>query len=176
VLLTAVAEGLRHRADMQLARLPRMADFALWATACETALWPVGTFQTAYVGNLGGGACDMFEADPVASAVIALMDEQETWRGTATMLLRELTARTRAERIRDYPKNSRALAGRLRQLAAALRSRLGLDVDFLRQPTTRMRIIRLARTQPPTRLLLGEVRRQSAPPPRDADGQPDRNA
>jgi hypothetical protein len=25
-----------------------MADFALWATACETALWPAGTFTGAY--------------------------------------------------------------------------------------------------------------------------------
>ena len=25
-----------------------MADFALWAAACETALWPAGTFARAY--------------------------------------------------------------------------------------------------------------------------------
>jgi hypothetical protein len=31
--------------------LPRMADFALWATACETALWPAGTFMRAYEEN-----------------------------------------------------------------------------------------------------------------------------
>jgi hypothetical protein len=28
-----------------------MADFALWATACETALWPAGTFTCAYAGD-----------------------------------------------------------------------------------------------------------------------------
>ena len=28
-----------------------MADFALWATACETAFWPAGTFMAAYAGN-----------------------------------------------------------------------------------------------------------------------------
>jgi hypothetical protein len=27
----------------KLEKVPRMADFALWATACETALWPAGT-------------------------------------------------------------------------------------------------------------------------------------
>jgi hypothetical protein len=32
-------------------RLPRMADFALWVTACETALWPAGTFLGAYEAN-----------------------------------------------------------------------------------------------------------------------------
>ncbi len=30
---------------------PRMADFALWATACETALWPAGTFTEACESN-----------------------------------------------------------------------------------------------------------------------------
>jgi hypothetical protein len=28
-----------------------MADFALWATACETGLWPAGTFTRAYTAN-----------------------------------------------------------------------------------------------------------------------------
>lgn len=44
VLLDAVAEGLRRLPDTRLPKLPRMADFALWASACETALWPTGTF------------------------------------------------------------------------------------------------------------------------------------
>jgi hypothetical protein len=28
-----------------------MADFALWAAACETALWPAGTIARAYLAN-----------------------------------------------------------------------------------------------------------------------------
>ena len=43
----AIARGLRRLAETRLERLPRMADFALWATACETALWPAGTFRDA---------------------------------------------------------------------------------------------------------------------------------
>src|ERR1700738_3480378 len=39
-LLDAVVHGLRALDRVQLDRLPRMADFALWATACETALCP----------------------------------------------------------------------------------------------------------------------------------------
>jgi len=40
VLLDAVVEGLKRLPEMRLEKLPRMGDFALWATACETALWP----------------------------------------------------------------------------------------------------------------------------------------
>ena len=42
VLLDAVVEGLKRLPETRLEKLPRMADFALWATACETALWTVG--------------------------------------------------------------------------------------------------------------------------------------
>jgi hypothetical protein len=39
-LLDAVVQGLRATARVQLARLPRMADFELWAAACEMSLEP----------------------------------------------------------------------------------------------------------------------------------------
>lgn len=51
VLLDAVVEGLKRLPHTQLPRLPRMADFALWASACETAIWPAGTFWSAYCGD-----------------------------------------------------------------------------------------------------------------------------
>jgi hypothetical protein len=38
-LLDGVAEGMRRLPETRLPRLPRMADFALWATACEQAYW-----------------------------------------------------------------------------------------------------------------------------------------
>src|SRR5262245_2153084 len=43
-LLDAVAHGLEAVDSLHPGQLPRMADFALWATACETTLWPAGTF------------------------------------------------------------------------------------------------------------------------------------
>jgi hypothetical protein len=43
VLLDVVAKGLAMLPQTKLEKVPRMADFALWATACETALWPAGT-------------------------------------------------------------------------------------------------------------------------------------
>src|SRR4029079_5648395 len=39
-LLDAAAHGLGAVGSVHPGRLPRMADFALWATACETGLWP----------------------------------------------------------------------------------------------------------------------------------------
>jgi hypothetical protein len=78
VLLDAMVEGLKRLPGTHLPRLPRMADFALWATACETALWPAGTFWAAYCGNRDEAVEGVIEADPVAAAVRALMAAR-TW-------------------------------------------------------------------------------------------------
>jgi hypothetical protein len=50
-LLDGAVHGLRRLPHIRLEKLPRMADFALWATACETAFWPAGTFACAYSAN-----------------------------------------------------------------------------------------------------------------------------
>jgi hypothetical protein len=64
-----------------------MADFALWATACESALWPAGTFSAAYCGNRDEAVDEVIDADPVASAVRVVMTERTVWAGTASVLL-----------------------------------------------------------------------------------------
>jgi len=46
-LLDAIVVGLKRRPSISLPEMPRMADFAEWATACETAFWPSGTFMAA---------------------------------------------------------------------------------------------------------------------------------
>src|SRR4029077_6885781 len=47
-LLDAAAHGLQMLPQVRLQRLPRMADFALWATACETGFRSEGAFEAAY--------------------------------------------------------------------------------------------------------------------------------
>ena len=87
VLLDAVVEGLKRLPETRLEKLPRMADFALWATACETALWPAGTFWSAYCGNRDEAVEGVIDADPIAAAVRALMATRTEWTGTASDLL-----------------------------------------------------------------------------------------
>ena len=87
-LLDAVAHGLRELPRVRLDRLPRMADFAIWATACETALWSAGTFARAYEANRKAAVADAVDADPVAACVREIMAERSTWTGSAADLLR----------------------------------------------------------------------------------------
>src|ERR1700722_9490688 len=70
-LLDAASHGLQRLPSIQLKRLPRMADFALWATACETVLWPAGTFTRAYDENRRAAIEGVIEADLVIGQVLS---------------------------------------------------------------------------------------------------------
>ena len=131
VLLDAVVEGLKRLPDTHLPKLPRMADFALWASACETALWPAGTFWSAYCGNRDEAVEGVIDADPVAAAVRAVMTERTEWTGTASDLLGALgeAAGERIAKSKTWPDSPRALSGRLRRAATFLR-KIGIEVGL----------------------------------------------
>lgn len=133
VLLDGVARGLKDLAQTELPKLPRMADFALWASACETAIWPKGTFWSAYCGNREEAVESVIDADPVANAILELMSERTEWTGTATDLLGDLSdvAGDRIAKARTWPGSPRALSGRLRRAATFLRT-VGIDIDFVK--------------------------------------------
>jgi hypothetical protein len=148
-LLNAATHGLRNLSDIHLDQLPRMGDFALWATACETAFRPAGTFARAYQANRRAAIEDLIDADPVAARVRELMASRTTWTGSASDLLRAgadregpgLPSGTAA-----WPKNPRALAGRLRRAQAFLRV-MGVHIAFSREGRAGTRVIRIRRPE-----------------------------
>jgi hypothetical protein len=147
VLLDAVVQGLRRLPETRLEKLPRMADFALWATACETALWPAGTFWSAYCGNRGEVVEGVIDADPIAAATRAVMATRTEWTGTASDLLGALAdaAGERAAKSKAWPDSPRALSGRLRRAASFLR-KIGIEISFGREGRARTRMIRVTTT------------------------------
>ena len=151
VLLDAVAKGLAELPRTKLDKLPRMADFALWATACETALWSAGAFWSAYCGNRDEAVEGVIDADPVANAVRAAMATRTVWTGTASELLGALAemAGERVAKSKTWPDGPRALAGRLRRAATFLR-KVGIDIGFEREGRARTRIIRITTTGKPS--------------------------
>jgi hypothetical protein len=144
-LLDAVVHGLRRINHVQLEALPRMADFALWAAACETALWPAGTFARAYAANRRAAIESIIEADPVATCVRTIMGERTMWIGSASDLMRLCaeSAREEASISAPWAKNPRALAGRLRRAQTFLRM-LDIDIAFGREGRSGARIIRMS--------------------------------
>ena len=119
-----------------------MADFALWATACETALWPAGTFARAYAANRPAAIEGLIEADPVAACMRELMAERSTWTGRAADLLRAGGDEAWTKSA-GWPKTPQALAGRLRRAQTFLRT-LGIEITFSREGRTGTRTIRVS--------------------------------
>jgi hypothetical protein len=153
VLLDAVSRGLARLPHTSLPKLPRMADFALWATACESALWEKGTFMRAYDANRADAVKNVIEADAVAAAVMALMSMQTAqtvqtaWTGTSTELLAALGRQAGEDvtRRRDWPVSAVQLGNRLRRAATFLRQ-AGINIEFRRTGRSSTRTITISAT------------------------------
>jgi hypothetical protein len=166
--LDAASHGLRAMDSVHLDQLPRVADFALWATACENALWPGGTFTRAYTANRKTAIEGVIDADPVAACVRQLMSDRSVWMGSAADLMRVSVERTMQTRDGiNWPKTPRALAGHLRRAQTFLRT-LGIDVSFRREGRFGTRVIRVARLgKAPS---APSAQKRSKPSADDADG------
>jgi hypothetical protein len=145
-LLDAAAHGLRAVSGFRRdEKLPRMADLTLWATACETAFWPAGTFARAYEANRRAAIETMIDADPVASCVREIVARRKSWMGTAAELLSLVGCSGARLSWRSWPKNPRAVAGRLRRAQTPLRS-LGIEIVFSREGRAGTRFIKISDT------------------------------
>ena len=164
-LLDAVAKGLEQLPHTRLEKSPRMADFALWATACESALWPAGTFWSAYSSNRYEAVEGVIDADPVAVAVRAVMATRTVWTGTASNLLAALgeVVDERTLKSKTWSDSPRALAGKLRRAATFLR-KIGIEIDFRREGRARTRTINITTTTPNQSTPENVVQQPSAPP------------
>jgi hypothetical protein len=140
-----MVHGLRANNQVDLEHLPRMADFALWAAACETAFWPGGTFARAYAANRRAAIESMIEADPLATCVRTIVRERSSWTGSASDLLGLCAQQAHADASMSPPwaRNPRALAGRLRRAQTFLRM-LDIEIVFGREGRSGARMIRLS--------------------------------
>ena len=156
-LLDAVVHGLRTVGHVHLDRLPRMADFALWAAACEPALWPAGTFARVYTSNRRAAIESIIDADPVAALVRDIMAERNSWTGSAADLLRAADFAGLWRRTAGWPKTPRTLAGRLRRAQTFLRT-LGIEITFSREGRAGTRMIRVSTSAEHTVRTVSSVR------------------
>ena len=138
-LLDVVAAGIRNLPEVRLETLPRMADFAKWAAACEPALWDRGAFAEAYGRNRADATETIVDLDPVASAVRAHMQTlQMALTANCEQILGALTDAVgeRRAKAKDWPKSASALSNRLRRAAPELR-KVGIQITMDLPPACR---------------------------------------
>jgi len=154
-LLTAVSAAIKNLPTTRLASPPRMADFALWATAAEQGLGlKPGQFIDSYHANRADGNDLAIEACPVGKAIMLLVEglgagDLDHWRGTATELLAELGRHVddSTRKSKAWPASARSLSGAVKRLAPNLRAS-GVEVEFTRKAGgKRVREIYLAKLE-----------------------------
>jgi hypothetical protein len=142
-LLTAVSHGLKTLPDVKLDRKPRMADFAVWAAACEGALWNKGAFMTAYTSNIAEAIELVLDADQVAIVLRAYMESRAQFEGSASELLQALSGiiPEGQQKAKGWPRRANTLSGILRRIAPPLR-KIGIEISFERNKREKRIIIK----------------------------------
>jgi hypothetical protein len=108
-------------------------------------MWPGGTFAHAYEANRRAAIERIIDADPVAACVREIMAERNSWTGSAADLLQVGTDHSAGISGAGWPRNPRALAGRLRRAQTFLRA-LGIEITFSREGRVGSRVIRIRNT------------------------------
>lgn len=136
-LFSVVSAALDKLPDVRLASKPRMADFAVWATAAEEAIGlESGEFMRVYAGNRTEAVQETLESDVVAAAILKLIDERysngtDIWEGSSAELLGALEpfVEERLKKTKAWPTSARGLSARIKRLMTFLRE-VGVLVTF----------------------------------------------
>jgi len=149
-LLDAVSGAIGSLNQVQLERVPRMADFARWVTAAEPALgWPSGSFLAAYTGNRDAIHEIALDAAVIVPPIRTLLESGE-FIGTATELLDRLggIVGETVTRRKGWPGNATSLSRELARIAPNLRS-VGVEIEKRRESHGRRLIAMTAEAPSP---------------------------
>jgi hypothetical protein len=122
VLCDVLVAALRQIRAVELDELPRMADFARWVTAAESALgWEPGAFMVTYGANRDASHEVAVDASPIGPALLKVIEDENGFHGTSRELLDKLKAAAGFNRGKDWPTTS-GLPAELKRLAPNLRA------------------------------------------------------
>jgi putative DNA primase/helicase len=133
-LLKGVHAALRHAAEIVIDDPPRLVDFVKFAEAgCRALGFKEWEFTDAYKLNRDSASRELIEDNPVARALILLVESGEEFVDTAAKLLERLELHACSEpKLKQHPKwpkDATRLSGVLRRCARALRQ-AGVEILF----------------------------------------------
>ncbi|SHJ36117.1 hypothetical protein SAMN02745691_01810 [Parasporobacterium paucivorans DSM 15970] len=124
-IFTVLSKAMSLYEEVQLDRLGRMADFTRWGYAIAEAAGIGGeVFLDAYLNNQERANDEAVESNPIAVAVIKLMNRMDSWKGSINELLGTLQSIAEKENIdtfsRLWPKEPNVLSRRLNEVKSNL--------------------------------------------------------
>jgi len=135
-LLWAVSRTLAALPGVMLDTMPRMADFARVLAAVDRSCPELtgGRALELFIGQRDRIAEDVIESDPLAVAIVALVDKHDgSWIGTAGDLHAAITPE---KPPKGWPKTGRGVVGPLKRITPALRQ-VGIEVSKPEARTSR---------------------------------------
>ncbi len=127
------AMALREQGVIELKMKPRLADYALWASAAAMALgYSVNDFIGAYQENVELQNAEALEASPIAQTVIEYMRGKKDSRMSAAALfpiLQKVAEGLGLGKTSSFPKDSNWLWRKIKEVKANLLS-IGIIVDY----------------------------------------------
>jgi hypothetical protein len=131
-LLDAAVAGIQNLPQVRLERPPRLADFALWVSACEKALgMKAGEAMTACRANSAEARNLALEASPLYQPLAELAREGFTGTVAELHVRLETMVGDAMRRSVRWPKAPNGLSNALRRMAMTLRA-AGIDLQFSR--------------------------------------------
>lgn len=155
-MLQVLSDAMKILPDVKLDKLPRMADFARWGYAIAEAIHPGGgyTFINALESNKQKANEEAVSANPVAQAIVVLINAKGNWEGTAAELLTKLEEIALSEKIdmrsKTWPKSPKSLAKRILHVKSNL---IDSGINFAESRDTHLKkaiySLKKAETNPP---------------------------
>lgn len=171
-ILDTLVKTFRIKAEIQLTKLDRMADFEVWGEAIARAMgYPPMEFVNAYRENIGIQNIEAIENHLLAQVVIKFVDSwyierrEACWQSPTSVVLEYLNKVAHAHNIdiinsKAWPKAPNSLTKKLKPILSNLRDGLGINISISRQTsgdkkkrnTSFMRITRTPPSSPPSPL------------------------
>lgn len=131
-LLGVVVAALKSIDSTELKNYPRMADFAQWATAAETAFgFKNKAFIKAFEENQKSGNYIALEGSPFAETIQKFAADNESFEGNLQEFLNALDKYTTEEikKSKLYPKSPRGVRSKIERINPNLRA-IGISIEL----------------------------------------------
>ncbi|MDP6923560.1 MAG: BT4734/BF3469 family protein [Candidatus Scalindua sp.] len=131
-IFDTLAKAMDIYPNVNLIQLPRMADFAKWGYAIAEALGHKGSeFIKAYQQNVERQNEEVIQHNTLALAVVAFMNDKDTWSGTIKEAWKELREIANPEKKdSSFPKASRTLRNQLEKIKPNLMDIGGITFEI----------------------------------------------
>jgi len=139
-----LVSGLKHVDSIKLDVLPRMADAAIWITACEREIDLNGEFNISHSHNQLNAIESSIEASPVGTAILNLIGDDTRWIGTPTELYDKLECLSSPRQVKSkaWPHSPKGFSNAIKRLTPSFK-RLGIRITKQKSGTMKYFIERM---------------------------------